>query len=256
MLGGQVTPSLLNLLNDKDPAVLQETLLALSRCSGEVPAEKVLPFLSNPSPLVSGAAALALVRHQPQVAATAAPATLDKDEQFIAADYAHYVERGKPKLTQQEIDPIVLMYRGQMKLVQAGEQIPAKDALELLQTQAFRSVQDYSLVAGLVAGYQLWDRIGADPSATIRALADNDVDIANRAEWALVKAGPSVLPAVRAALTTGPAPVRDRCIRIVAWQGDLLSLPLLKAIAESPSADTTLINWATDKINTLSFVVH
>ena len=256
MVRGQVSPSLLNLLNDKDPTVLQETLLALSRCSGEVPAEKVLPFLSNPSPLVRGAAALALVRHQPQVAATAVPATLDKDEQLIANDYAHYVERGKPKLTQQEIDPIVLMYRGQMKLVQAGEQLPAEDALAFLQTQAFRSVEDYSLVAGLVAGYQLWDRVGADPTATIRALAAKDIDVANRAEWILVKAGPSVLPAVRAALATEPAPVRDRCIEIVAWQGDLASLPLLKAMAQSPSTDASLINWAIDKINTLSFAVH
>ena len=84
-----------------------------------------------------GAAALALVRYQPQIAATAVPATLGKDEQFIATDYAHYVERGKPKLTQQEINPIVLMHRGQMKFVQAGEQLPAEDALSFLSDTGF-----------------------------------------------------------------------------------------------------------------------
>jgi len=208
--------SLLPLLSDNDPRVLQETLLALSRCPGNVPADTLLPHLADPSPLVRGAAALALARHQPEAAANAVPEALKREEHRIADDYASYVQRGKPKLTQQEIDPIALTYRGQMKLVQAGELLPERDALSLFEAQAFRSVEDYSLVAGLVAGYQLWDRAADDPSATITALASHDIDVANRAEWILVKAGPSVLPSVRHELQSENASVRERCIRIFA----------------------------------------
>jgi glycerophosphoryl diester phosphodiesterase/HEAT repeat protein len=240
---------LLPLLNDQDLPVLQETLLALSRCTGTVPANKLLPFLSNPSPLIRGAAALALARHQPEAAAVSVPAVLKKDEQFIAEDYAHYTQRGKPKLTQQEIAPIVIMYRGQMKLVQAGEQLPEKDALTLLESQAFRSVEDYSLVAGLVSGYQLWDRISKGPSTAITALSSTDPDIANRAEWILVKAGPDVLPQVREALQSEDAQTRERIIRILAWQGDGESVASLRSLAQSHPEDDKLIEWAIEKIH-------
>lgn len=248
---------LLPLLNDQSPLVLQEALLALSRCTGDVPAEKLLPFLSNPSPLIRGAAALALARHHPEAAATAVPETLKKDEQSIAEDYARYTQRGKPKLTQKEIDPIVLMYRGQMKLIQAGEQLPEKDAFALLESQAFRSVEDYSLVAGLVSGYQLWDKISNDPSVAITALSSNDIDIANRAEWILVKAGPTVLPSVRKALQSRDTQTRRRSIQILAWQGDSESVASLRSLTQSHPEDGELIEWAIDKIHALdiSFVV-
>src|SRR5215469_14114153 len=244
---------LLALLGDTDASVLEETLLAIIRCPGGVPASELLPFLSHPSPLVRGAAALALARHQPAAAASAVPAALKTDEQFIAEDYEHYKERGKPKLTQQEIDPIVLMYRGQMKLVQAGEMLPEADALAMMEGQAFRSVEDYSLVAGLVAGYQLWDRIGEDPRRAIAELNSNDVDVANRAEWILVKANAGVLPYVRAALSSNDRAVRERCIRIVAWHGDLAALGQLHALEESHAEEKELALWAIAKIETLQF---
>jgi glycerophosphoryl diester phosphodiesterase len=245
---------LLPLLGDSDSLVLQETLLALSRCAGDVPAEKLRPFLANQSPLVRGAAALAVARHQPQMATTAVPEALKRDEAFIADDYARYIQRGRPKLTQQEIDPIVAMYRGQMKMIQAGEQLPEKNALALLEGQAFRSVEDYSLVAGLVSGYQLWDRMGENPSIAIAAMGSVDPDVANRAEWILVKAGPAVLPNVREALQSGNTQMRERCIRILAWQGDREALPTLRSIARSHPEDAKLIEWAIEKIDILTFV--
>jgi glycerophosphoryl diester phosphodiesterase len=196
---------------------------------------------------------LALARHQPQAASTAVPEALKKDEQLIAEDYARFVQRGRPKLTQQEIDPIVTMYRGQMKLVQAGERLPERDSLALLEGQAFRSVEDYSLVAGLVSGYRLWDRMSEDPSAAITALGSSDTDIANRAEWILVKAGPAVLPAVRDALQSGDAKTRERSIRILAWQGDNGAVALLKSIGQSHPEDNRLIEWAIEKIHALTF---
>jgi glycerophosphoryl diester phosphodiesterase/HEAT repeat protein len=242
---------LIPLLSDRDPAVLQETLLALSRCPGDVPAELLLPHLANPSAVVRGAAALALARHQPEVAAKAVPAALKQDEDGVAHEYAQYVQRGKPKLTQQEIDPIVLVYRGEMKLIQAAELLPQKDALSVLEAQAFRSVEDYSRVTGLVAGYQLWDRVGDDPSATISALGSQDIDVANRAEWILVKAGRPVLPGVRQALQSGDAAVRERCIRILAWQGDDQALILLRDVSRAHPEQRAQIDWAINKIDTL-----
>lgn len=247
--------ALLPLLGDSDPRVLQETLLALSRCPGNVSAEKLLPFLSNGSPLVRGAAALALTRHQPLVAAKAVPEALRRDEQAIAEDYAYYEERGKPKLTQAEIDPIVVTYRGQMKLVQAEEWLPESDALTLLEGQAFRSVEDYSLVAGLVAGYQLWDRIGEDPTQAIAALDSSDVTVADRAEWMLVKAGPTVLPQVREAIQSNDAQARQRSIRIVAWQGDRGAIVLLQADAKEHPEDGEIVQWALKKIQSLAFAM-
>jgi glycerophosphoryl diester phosphodiesterase len=246
---------LLPLLSDNDPRVLQETLLALSRCPGNVPADTLLPHLADPSPLVRGAAALALARHQPEAAANAVPEALKREEHRIADDYASYVQRGKPKLTQQEIDPIALTYRGQMKLVQAGELLRERDALSLFEAQAFRSVEDYSLVAGLVAGYQLWDRAADDPSATITALASHDIDVANRAEWILVKAGPSVLPSVRHELQSENASVRERCIRILAWQGDHAALDPLRGMTQAHPDEAALIDWAISKIKALQFSI-
>ncbi|HEV2276412.1 MAG TPA: HEAT repeat domain-containing protein [Acidobacteriaceae bacterium] len=249
--GGRVVPPLLALLHDPDPRVLEETLLALSRCHGEVPAQSLLPFLSHPSPLIRGAAALALVRHQPGIAARAIPAALKRDEQSIAEDYARYVQRGKPKLSQQEIDPIVVTYRGQMKMIQAGEDLPSPQARAFLEAEASRSVEDYSRVGGLVAGYQLWDRIGRNPQATLRALASADFEVADRAQWILAEAGPEVLPAVRKALESGSPAVRERCARILAWQGDFTSLPLLRHAAGAGQMDSETAKWAIERIKVL-----
>jgi len=147
----------------------------------------------------------------------------------------------------------VLMYRGQMKFVQAEESLPDRQSLPLLEQQAFRSVEDYSLVAGLVAGYQLWDRIGDDSAAAVAMLDSKDVDIANRAEWMLVKASPRVLPAVREGLGSPNTVVRERCVRILAWQGDAQAVDRLRILAQSHPDQSQLVDWAIEKIRTLAF---
>jgi glycerophosphoryl diester phosphodiesterase/HEAT repeat protein len=251
MLGAPAA-SLLPLLKDKNTGVVKEVLLALSRCPGEVPANVLLPFLTNDQLPIRGVAALALARHDPQEAATAIPALLQAEEQAVARDYEAYVRRGKPKLTQQEIDPILETYREQMKLMQALEYLPVQGALNSLAEQAFRPVEDYSQTTGLVAGYQLWDRISADPSLAIQALSSSDVVVGDRAEWVLAKAGPSVLPAVREALRSSNGPARRRLIHIVAWQSDRESLDMLHGFKNSNPEDSDLINWAIEKIDALS----
>jgi HEAT repeat protein len=252
MLRAPVTASLLPLLGDKDSDVVRETLLALSRCPGDVPAKVLLPFLSNDVLTIRSTAALALARHDPRDAAGPVPALLKREEEAVARDYQDYVRRGKPKLTQREIDPILETYREQMKLVQALEYLPPKEALDSLAQQAFRPVEDYSQVTAFVGGYQLWDRIAADPALAIHALSSSDQVVADRAEWVLVKAGSSVLPAVREALPSADAPTRQRLIRIVAWQGDSESLGALRNLKISNSGDAGLIDWAIQKINEIN----
>jgi glycerophosphoryl diester phosphodiesterase/HEAT repeat protein len=251
MMQAPATASLTPLLKDKDVDVVRETLLALSRCPGDVPANALLPFLSNDILTIRSVAALALARHQPEVAAVEVPALLKREEQAVARDYVEYVSRGKPKLSEKEIEPITETYREQMKLVQALEYLAPKDALDTLTGQAFRPVEDYSLVTGLVGGYQLWDRISANPPPAIAALDSSNGVVADRAEWVLIQAGPSVLPAVRTALPSADSNALPRLIRIVAWQGDDQSLEALRALGASHPEDAGLIEWAQKKIGTM-----
>jgi HEAT repeat protein len=250
--GAPATGPLLSLLGGKDPKVLKEALLALSRCPGEVPAEALLPFLANAAPEVRGAAALALSRHQPEVATSAVMSLLHRDEEQAA--------RANPrgKLTPEQIRTIEAAYREQMKLIQSLESLPPEEARRSLAEQAFRPVEDYSRVTALVAGYQLWDRLAADPAAAIQALQSTNVEVADRAEWALVKAGPSVLPQLRDALPVSDEASQVRIIRILGWQGDRESLPLLRTLEHSNPQDSNpesraLIAWAIEKIEVLQF---
>jgi glycerophosphoryl diester phosphodiesterase/HEAT repeat protein len=250
--GAPATGPLLLLLGDKDPEVLKEALLALSRCPGEVPAEALLPFLANAVPEVRGAAALALTRHQPQAAASAVMDLLHHDEEQAARGHI----RGK--LTPEQIRPIEAAYREQMKLIQSLESLPPEEARGSLAAQAFRPVKDYSRVTALVAGYQLWDRIEADPTAVIQALRSTNVEIADRAEWALVKAGPSVLAPLREALPLSDPASQVRIIRILGWQGDREALPLLRTLQHSNPEHSNpenkaLTTWAIEKIEVLQF---
>jgi glycerophosphoryl diester phosphodiesterase len=251
VLGAPATVALLPLLNDNDPPIIEEALFALSRCSGDVPADRILPFLGNDTLSVRGAAALALARHQPQVAAHELPILLARAEQHGAQIQAQHVHGAT--YTQQEIDSITANFREQMKLVQAVELLPSNDARDLLATQAFHTLDEHSSMNALVAGYQLWDRIAADPSGAVQALSSPDAKVANRAEWVLVKANPSVLPELRESLRSATPATRERLIRILAWQGDSEALPLLRELQQSNPKNRALIDWAMEKIQTLSF---
>ena len=67
----------------------------------------------------------------------------------------------------------------------------------------------------------------------------------------LAQSGPSVLSAVREALGSQNKTVKERAIRIVAWQGDLDSLLPLRAIQQTDPDDAELATWAMEKIQTL-----
>jgi HEAT repeat protein len=242
---------LLPLLKDQDRHVQQEALLAMSRMPGEVDAKALLSLLSGADITVRGEAALALARHQPEVALKAIPARLLVEVKIARVQYDAYVKRGKPKLTEPEIAQITWYFRCQIKMVQAISMLKGTGAMQALEDLAFIHREDFSGMNELVAAFQLWDRIGIDPSVAVEAIGSNLPQVADRAEWILVQGGPVVLPEVRKALGSESEEVRARAIRIVAWQGDTKSLGTLRALQNTDTANADLIAWAIDKIASL-----
>jgi hypothetical protein len=64
-------------------------------------------------------------------------------------------------------------------------------ALSLFETEAFRPVEDYSLVAETNSSYQLWDTVGDGPLTQLRLSARTYFNVAHRAERTLAA---SLLP--------------------------------------------------------------
>jgi HEAT repeats len=253
ILGAPAAAALLPLLEDKDPDVLKETLLALSRCPGDVPAEKLLPFFENDKPLLRGLAAFALARHQPTVAASAVPDLLARAEhESIVIHEEHAARKNSDVYTPQDVEAFGANFVEMMKLIQALEMLPPADALRGLAPQALQPVNDALSMNALVAGYQLWDRIAADPALAVQALGSTDGAVADRAEWILVKANPSVLPILRQSVRSATPAVRERLIRVLAWQGDSESISILRELQHSNPENSTLIDWSIQKIQSLS----
>ena len=252
-LGAMKAPAdtLLPLLRDKDPQVLQATLTALAHMPGTVSAETLLPFLANPDLIVKGAAARALAQQQPEVAIGAIESELKQVTKSLTALWDDYVRRGKPALTDADVQPIKSAYRCQLQLLQAISIVKGPEATEALEQQAFRPGKDFSVDGTNMSAFELWDRIGADPMPAIRQLSSEDVQLADRAEWMLIKGGPGVLPDVRKLLGDENAHVRRRAIEIVAWQGDVASLDVLKAMQTTNAAKSALVTWAIAKIESL-----
>jgi glycerophosphoryl diester phosphodiesterase len=231
--------------------VLQSALLALGRAPGEVSANTLLPLLSYDDSAVRGAAAVALARHQPEAAIKAVPVQLQREVVAEQAIHDDYVKRGKPRLTQPEIDAITNSFKCQMEMMRALAMLKGNDATRELAAVAFRPDGSFSTYDGIVAGFQLWDRIGADAAPAVQALGSSDRQVADRAEWMLVKASPAVLPEVRKALDSENQSVRERAIRIVAWQGDSGSLATLKVMQKTDTAEAALAAWAIATIESL-----
>jgi HEAT repeat protein len=241
---------LLPLLRDSDNQVLREALTALARMPGDVSGSVLLPLLSYPDPMVRGAAAVALARHQPELAARVLPEQLRSEVKKMDALYDAWVRHGKNKLTPDEIAPIMSYYRCQMKMMQAIAMPDGAPALRALEEQAFRPSEEFARMNGVVAAFQLWGRIGDDPQPAVQALGAEDVNMADKAEWMLTQAGTTVLPEVRAALESQNAAVRQRAIRIVAWQGDIDAVQTLRQMQSRDPGDAEL-GWAIQKIQLL-----
>jgi hypothetical protein len=120
-----------------------------------------------------------------------------------------------------------------------------------LEELAFQPGEGFTQFDSIVAGFKLWDRIGGDAEPAVEALGSSDGQMADRTEWMLVQAGQAVLPDVRKALGSENASVRERAIRIVAWQGDAGSLEILRTMQKTDAANAELAAWAIEKIESL-----
>ena len=246
---------LVPLLKDESTAVVKQALVAISRCprnARAVPSATLLAILSGPEPVLRGLAAVALAKQHPQIAAREVSRQLAKEENQSESFNEQWTSRGRPKLSQAEIDNTVELYRAEMKDLQALSSIADHEATQELASQAFRPGHDYSMTQIVVAGFGLWDRLGEDPSPALKALASNKSGVADWAEWTLVQAGPAVLPAVRKALIGSGPDLRQRLVQILAWQGDADALPLLRTMAKNSELDQELYRWAIRHIEAFS----
>jgi glycerophosphoryl diester phosphodiesterase len=245
--GTQCGRLLAPLLHDANTSVLTQTLVGLSRCPSDpqvVSADLLTQILHGDVPVLRGLAAVALATHHPEIAEPEVAAQLEKVVKAADTYNAAWTANGRPKLSQTDLDKLVEGYREQMKEVKALAMLPGGAALAALADQAFRPGHDYSMGPILLSGFRLWDHLGDDPTPALQALSAQDHGEADWAEWALVKAGPKVLPAVRQQLPTSQGDVRRRLIQILAWQADKDALPMLRSIGKTDATDQELIRWA------------
>jgi glycerophosphoryl diester phosphodiesterase len=239
------------LLSDASTTVVTQALVALARCPldpAHVPSDRLVQLLTGEVPVLRGLAAVVLAKNYPDIAAREIPKQLDREVTATDAYNVDWTARGRPMPTQEHIDWSIAHYRAQMKEVQALAMLPDAAAIPPLAEQAFRPGHDYSMAPIEAAGFRLWDHLAADPKPALDALRAQDTGEADWAEWTLVKAGPGVLPAVRAALPASQGDLRRRLIQILTWQADEQALPLLRSIEKTDEADRELIPWAISTI--------
>lgn len=242
------------LLHDGSAPVIKQALVGLSRCHADpesVPADALLKILKGEVPVLRGLAAVALATHHPAIAEREVSAELEREEKSSDAFNTEWTDRGRPELSQAEIDKTVELYRAEIKGLQALALLQSKEAYRSLAAQAFRPGHDYSMTPILVAGFDIWDHLAKDPTPALEALGSQNAGEADWAEWALVQAGPEVLPVIRHALPASQGDLRRRLIEIVAWQADEDALPLLRSLDVHDQSEEDLVRWAIRDINAL-----
>ncbi len=223
-------PLMIPLLTDSEAEVRAEAYLAISRFPGSATGADLRHGLYDPDPAVRGAAALALAQHPAPDVAVAIQTQLLQEMHAERVLYQAYARRQHKTLSKQEITAVTASFRCQMQMVKALARVSGNDATASLEQQAFRPDADFSQMNEAVAAFALWDRIGADPGSAVEALGNNDPGVADRAEWMLIHAGPTVLPAVRNALQNPSVQIQIRAMLIVSLAGDAVSLPRLRAM--------------------------
>lgn len=241
----------LPLLKDRDPQVVSEALVALAHMAGSISAQSVLPLLRHSDSAVRGAAAVVLAVHQRTTAASAITVQLRREAATEEGVYRRHATNGGGAFRQEEIAELVAEYRCQMQMLRALHMLHGHAATRELEAEAFGSDKQFPEPNGAVAALMLWDHLPSDPRGVIRQLGSNDAQAADRAEWALINAGPGVLPAVRNALGSRIASVQLRAIRVVAWQGDTGSLSALQLIQAAQGVNSDCAHRAIAKIRQL-----
>jgi glycerophosphoryl diester phosphodiesterase len=251
----QCAPLLAPLLHDASTFVVEQALVGLSRCpcdAKSVSADALLKILSGEVPVLRGLAAVVLATHHPAIAEQEVPAQLEREEKSSDSFNIEWTARGRPKLSQKDIDAAVELYRAQMKELHALMLLPDHAVLQPLIAQAFRKGHDYSMAPILVAGFNLWDRLAENPAPTLDALSSPDISAADWAEWAFIKAGPSILSTIRDALPASRGDLRRRLIEILALQADQEALPMLRLMEQSDKSNGDLLHWAVTMIDAFS----
>lgn len=238
---------LVPLLSDSDQNVQWQALLALSRATGDAPRAVIVTFFQSENAALRGAAALALAHLHPESAAADIVAQLHKEianeESMRQSFRAGGARPGAP------MQNAMSLFRCQMELMHALSGLTNVDAANALTQIAFQNLRRFAATDSILAGFQLWDRAGDNLEPIVQQLGSTNLQFADRAEWALVKADPRVLPSVRAALNSPES--RRRAIRILAWHGDADALPALEAIARGSGPDKDAAAWAVEKIRLL-----
>lgn len=244
---GRCAQFLSPLIHDADRQVVEKALVSLSRCQPDdksVPVSALMTILTGNVPVLRGLAAVALARHHPVIAAREVPRQLQKDETALDAFEVEWTARGRPKLSQAQIDTTVELYRAQMKEIRALAQLPDSRGYRFLTAQAFRPGQDYSMTPILVSGFNIWDHLAQDATPALAALRSSEPGVADWAEWALIKAGPDVLPVIRHELAASHGDLRRRLIEILAWQADPDALPVLRSMMNHDHSEKEHLQWA------------
>jgi glycerophosphoryl diester phosphodiesterase/HEAT repeat protein len=240
------------LLSDRDENVRVQALLALSRAVGTWPRKKIVAFLTSELVAERGAAALALAHLHPNGAASVILAGLRTEISSEEGIAKAYVAGGRKEISRNQADSVMRSFRVQMQMIHALAGLDIRESTQALTYLALHPTHEFAQTDGLLAGFQLWDRVGNDPAPILQALSSKEPGVADRAEWALVKGDRRVLPPLRAILGK-PGP-HDRAIRILAWHGDVAALSSLDAIAHSDDPDRDLASWAAEKIRLLAAV--
>jgi glycerophosphoryl diester phosphodiesterase len=250
-----------------EPLLVEESLRALARLDGPIPIDLLQRRLQDPQPLIRGAAAKALARHQPDSAKlliaaarrledeiyplwkSYAAATVSTDNLAKARTTFERPNPGRPGAPEQ-IAKATELYRAYQNVVNSLASLHTPEADRWLHQEALRVSADFSGIGSYIAATQLWDR--ADGNLLAPGFEQEDPMRRDRAEWALQKRGAAAFPALRALLGSGDEDARIRAAQVLAWNGDQESKPLLGRLAESDAANRAVYEWCLRKLAELA----
>lgn len=264
---------LLGLLDDSAVESKAEALLALAKIPGALSTDRIVAHVHNDSGLVSGAAALALARHDPVVADRLIPSLARRLRQEIEKTWRQYASPietktplAKSRTTfERPTDPdipnrealmarAVDLYGGYHKMLAAAAMVQSESSTDWLHDELERYSDDFSNFASYIAAYQLWDR--ADHERLVRALTARHPFIRDRAQWTLTKSGPAAASALRRALDSSDRDTRLRAAQTLAWIGDSEALPQLENLQGQSGSDASHYAWAIAKIKQVNQITE
>ena len=246
-----------------EPRLVEESLRALARLDGAVPADLLRRRLQDPQPLIRGAAAKALARHHEDSAPLliAAAHRLEEEINPLWKTYAAPPVNGdnlaKSRTTFERPNPAkpgapeqiakaTELYRAYENVLNSLASLHTPDADRWLHQEALRVSPDFSGIGSYVAATQLWDR--ADAKLLAPGFEQEDSMRRDRAQWTLEKRGAPAFPALRALLASSDADARIRAAQTLAWAGDQQSKTALQRLAESDNANRGVYEWCLKKL--------